>query len=142
MIVGTKPCNWTLGWRNRLILGKDSDKVQRSLYFPKDTMLTTVPVIETSIRLTKKGVVWSQGHMVLTMRWGGALSKALLRCLQDEGEVFKVRNGKIHGRWSFTIAKDIFQIIPVKSSVQYTECEPYRDSLIQWYKDNYNAEER
>lgn len=140
MIVGTKSCNWTLGRRNRLDLGKVADQMCR-LYFPSSSV-TTVPVVETSIRLTNKGVVWSQGHMVLTMRWGGALSNKLLMCLQDEGEVFKVRNGKIYGRWSFTIAKDTLQIIPVKSSVKYTECDPYRDSLVQWYKDNYSAKEK
>jgi len=140
VIVGTKSCNWTLN-HNRLELGRDADNVRRSLDFPA-SLITTVPVVETSIRLTDKGVVWSQGHMVLTMRWGGALSNKLLMCLQDEGEVFKVRNGKIHGRWSFTIIRGRqLQIIPVKASVTYTECEPYRDSLIQWYKDNYNAEE-
>lgn len=140
MIVGTKSCNWTLH-RNRLELGREADSGCRTLKVPSGSIVT-VPVIETSIRLTKKGVVWSQGHMVLTMRWGGALSNKLLMCLQDEGEVFKVRNGKIHGRWSFTIIRARqLQIIPVKSSVIYTECEPYRDSLIQWYKDNYNAKE-
>jgi len=139
MIIGHIDCSWNT---EAVLLGQERlGKGRQSLYFTPDAgQIEVAPVISGPLRIEKAYALWSTDHVTLQMRLGKLTMKRLVYAMQDESEVFRVRNRMIYGHWTFTItgsgSSRQLNVIPCRSSKSYTKCEPYREALAQWFVEN------